>query len=352
MKSNSNVSQEAPSSFLSCDWGTSSFRLKLVETHGQKLLGETRRDIGVKSIYTQSSKEKKGDRSLHFESFLIRESLRLLESVRHTGHSIPLMLSGMITSSIGWVELPYARTPFALNGSGAVLQSKEISCPSGLHIDCRLISGVQSKDEMMRGEETELMGLFSLEPYRPLAEDCLAILPGSHSKHVRIQHGSIKAMRTYMTGELLEVLARHSILQTTVDFTSVFEQGFQWTLESQSTAYRDGIQHAQRSGLLGNLFQARARGVLYDTPGCDNIWFLMGLLIGEEIIQMKRQYPDELPILIAAGKRFSHLYREAACVLDLEAQLIFVKPQEMEMASTEGHRLMLRTHTGAKGQQP
>ena len=141
----------ASSLFLSCDWGTSSFRLRLIDAGRGEKLAETKRDVGVKSIYLQSVKERV-DRADLFKEFLVRETQDMLESNEVPTQSIRMMLSGMASSSIGWVDLPYARMPFPLDGSGAIVQAQDLSFDSGVDIDCRLISGVCSQDEMMRGE--------------------------------------------------------------------------------------------------------------------------------------------------------------------------------------------------------
>lgn len=341
-KQHHTASQAATSSslFLSCDWGTSSFRLRLIDAERGEKLAETKRDVGVKSIYLQSVKEG-SDRVDLFKNFLVRESRDMLESNGVVTKSIRMMLSGMASSSIGWVDLPYARMPFPLDGSGAIVQTKELSCDTGTRIECRLISGVCSQDEMMRGEETELMGVFSLAAYRSLTDHCLAVVPGTHSKHVLIRDGVMQSIQTYMTGELLEVLSRHSVLQATVDLATVFDQKFQMIQKSQQVSFKSGVLRAKQGGLLGGLFQARTRGVLYSAPAHDNIWYLLGLLIGEELLQIDRNHSRELPVLIAAGARFSELYRKAAEHLDAAVRLQFVQADDLDNASWLGQKVLI-----------
>ena len=86
---------------------------------------------------------------------------------------------------------------------------------------------------MMRGEETELMGLFRMPCHADLAENCVTILPGTHSKHIHIRSRKIEAIETFMSGECLEVLSQHSILSANADMEVLWKQGFQWTSEEQ-----------------------------------------------------------------------------------------------------------------------
>ena len=327
--------------FLSCDWGTSSFRLRLIDFRENQVLHETKKDIGVKSVFLQCDPSDQEGRNKHFESFLATECDQLLDAAQVAGDTITMMLSGMTTSSIGWIELPYANAPFPLDGAQAVIQAREIRSIKRRCVQCQLISGIQTETEMMRGEETELMGVFSQKKYRGLLSECLAIVPGTHSKHVLIVDGEIVSIETFMTGELLDVLGRHSILQATADLKCVFDQKFKMVSESQHEAFESGVVLARRSGLLGNLFQTRTRGVLKGASNTDNIWFLMGLLIGEEWCQLTTRRASNLPVLVAAGSRFGQLYSKAAVILGEGERLSRVLPEDMDLASSLGHRLLL-----------
>ena len=193
----------------------------------------------------------------------------------------------------------------------------------------------------MRGEETELMGLFRMPCHADLAENCVTILPGTHSKHIHIRSKKIEAIETFMSGECLEVLSQHSILSTNADMEVLWKQGFQWTGEEQKKAFTDGVHRSARRGLLGNLFQTRTRGVLHQHPSSTNVWFLVGLLIGEEWVTFKEHHSGDLPVLLAAGNKFSHLYDQAARTLELTNPIHTVEPSTMEMASSLGHALFI-----------
>jgi 2-dehydro-3-deoxygalactonokinase len=335
-----------PDYFLSCDWGTSSFRLRLIDFQENSVIHETKKNIGVKSVFLKCDSLDQEARDKHFESFLIAECDQLLDAAHVSNDCITMMLSGMTTSSIGWIELPYANVPFPLDGDQAVIQSKEIRSKKGRRIQCQLISGIQTETEMMRGEETELMGVFSQEKYQGLLSECLAIVPGTHSKHVLIVDGKIVAIETFMTGELLDVLGRHSILQVTADLKSVFDQKFKMVSESQHEAFKAGVLLARKSGLLGNLFRTRTRGVLNGASNADNIWYLMGLLIGEEWCQLASRRASSLPVLIAAGSRFGALYSKAALILGEGERVCRVLAEDMDLASSFGQQMLLNSRAG------
>ncbi len=68
--------------------------------------------------------------------------------------------------------------------------------------------------DMMRGEETEALGLWRLlAPDQP----CLFVLPGSHNKFICMgTDGSILGCMTSISGELLDALTHHTILADAV----------------------------------------------------------------------------------------------------------------------------------------
>ncbi len=85
------------------------------------------------------------------------------------------------------------------------------------------------------------------------------------------------AIRTYLTGELYELLSKHSILRhTVVESEDWDEDGF---IEGVNRANSEG------SSLLSNLFPVRAHDLLYDSDPNRSASFLSGLLIGDEIRQ-------------------------------------------------------------------
>src|SRR5688572_624436 len=162
--------------FVSGDWGTSNFRLRLVDGG---VTGEVRTDEGVAKLAALP-----GDRAEAFRSTLARglEQLKAPESW-------PVVVSGMASSSIGWKELPYATLPFSLDGRDAVWEKVD----GRVH----LISGLRSDTDVLRGEETEALGLVA-QLGREMPFEAVFILPGTHSKHLEVNPGGIAAVRTLM----------------------------------------------------------------------------------------------------------------------------------------------------------
>ena len=117
----------------------------------------------------------------------------------------PRIACGMIGSRQGWVEAPYVDCPASL----AALADRVVRAPHDL---LTIVPGVATRDaagipDVMRGEETQLLGAIGTDE-----RGVLAVLPGTHSKWARVEHGRVVDFTTFMTGELYAVLIDHSML--------------------------------------------------------------------------------------------------------------------------------------------
>jgi 2-dehydro-3-deoxygalactonokinase len=328
--------------FLSCDWGTTSFRLRRVAGPDRTVIREIREQAGVKSLYEKAMRsggEIEAARANVFESFLHTKLEALLSGEKTPENKLALVISGMASSSVGWRELAYSKTPFPLDGRGVRSEELNWSKPEWLG-PAYLISGVATACDMMRGEETEIIGLMSDSRLAPLRERSLLILPGTHSKHVWIEDQSVVDFRTFMTGELFEVLGRQSLLRASVDAAA--RTGHDSLSESDRAAFQEGASWAEAQGLAGGLFRVRTRAVLDRRPLADNTWFFSGLLIGAELESIGRN-AENRPVILAATRGLAELYGLA---LDMVAgrpmQWIQLPPEQVERATIAAHALFLQ----------
>lgn len=329
-----------PTDFLSCDWGTSSFRLRLVVGAERRIVHEVRSSVGIKSLLEQARAEGRAtmeQRAPLLAGYLRQQVEELLAAASTSASSYPLILSGMASSSVGWQELPYAAAPFPLDGSGARVAELDWDAPAGVAFT-RLVSGVATAVDMMRGEETEILGLMAAPEMQRYRERCLLLLPGTHSKHVQVVGDEVIGWRTFMTGELFEVLGRHSLLQASVDLAATRTES--WAPCARA-AFRAGVEQARAEGLAGSLFHVRSRAVLAGASPAENAWFLSGLLLGAEVAEgLSRVEP--WPVVLAATGRLSALYAEALSGWPGVSELLVVPPGRMERAVVDGHALLLR----------
>lgn len=99
---------------LCCDWGTSNFRLYLINTLNQEILGQVSDTKGVAVLFKEWEKQNDQDRVLFFRQFLQKKIHELAEQLGCDPSTIPVILSGMASSSIGILENPYSSLPFNL----------------------------------------------------------------------------------------------------------------------------------------------------------------------------------------------------------------------------------------------
>ena len=258
--------------FLSCDWGTSSFRLRLVERAGLRILAETHAKEGNAATASrwQQARQPPEQRSAFYLAVVQSHLRELEEAVKTSLDDVPVVISGMASSTIGLRELPYKPLPFAADGSDLVA---EILAPT---VDFKhatlLISGVSSTDDVMRGEETQLVGC----RFENTAEAQLFLHPGTHAKHVVVQHGQAVALKTYMTGEFFALLTTASILAASV------EEGGQLAEGSHLPWFEKGVRDSQQANLLHNAFLVRTNDLFKKASKRENYFYLSGLIIGSE----------------------------------------------------------------------
>lgn len=179
-----------------------------------------------------------------------------------------ILLSGMIGSRQGWVEAAYLPCPATPASIAAAL----VPVPfEGARV--RLVPGLSDRDEagvpeVMRGEETQLLGVMA-----EMGGTGLACLPGSHSKWARIEGGAIAGFRTYLSGEAFAALRQGTILGRMMV-----------EAPPDAAAFAEGVARSGAPGhLLHHLFGVRTRGLFGELADTASASYLSGLLIGHEI---------------------------------------------------------------------
>jgi 2-dehydro-3-deoxygalactonokinase len=258
--------------FLSCDWGTSSFRLKLVENNPFRIVAEVQNSHGISATHSAWQQNGAGHDRFLFYASLIKASVSLLEAkVNLLLSGVPIVISGMASSSLGMVILPYKHIPF--NTDGSDLELSWIKSSADFNHDVIILSGVCSDTDVMRGEETQLVGAAGLDP----ALEQLYIFPGTHSKHITVRNNRVVDFKTYMTGELFALLSKSSTLAEAVQGRHNFRD------ENSIQHFTQGVRDSKQSNLLHSLFTVRTRYLLQKYPGTINHSYLSGLLIGSEV---------------------------------------------------------------------
>ncbi|MFD1140078.1 2-dehydro-3-deoxygalactonokinase [Larkinella insperata] len=321
---------------LCCDWGTSSFRLRLIDGATYELLEEVTGQQGIATVFDawKNTGEKNGvSKEQFFREHLKRQIEGLAGKAAQSLDQIPVTVSGMASSSIGMEEIPYATLPFAMDGSRASVRHFEAD--ETFPHELLLISGVQSQEDVMRGEETQLIGLAALldqEGQRP--SDAIFIFPGTHSKHMYVRGGQLLNFETYMTGEVFKLMATHSILKDSVDLRSLsdFSAG-------NLAAFRAGVQEAD-SALLNRLFTVRTNQLFKKINKQQNAFYLSGLLIGAELKPLRAK--ENWQLVLCSGTNLFPFYQQAITDLKLVDRTTFIPAEVIDQAAVVGQVILFQ----------
>jgi 2-dehydro-3-deoxygalactonokinase len=313
--------------FLSVDWGTTNFRLRMVECPSQKVLEEIfLKNAGVKNLFYQWKKDG-GSRRLIFLNFLNKQIEHLkVEKPANT----PIIISGMASSSLGLLELPYAELPFATDGENAIVNFIK---PNGtIRFPIYLISGIRSPTDVIRGEETQLIGCMKNNE-RHLG-DQLYIFPGTHSKHILVRGNQIVDFKTYMTGEIFGLLATQSVLGN-----SVKAGGKKIGIKARHS-FEDGLKAAIHGNLLNEAFQIRTNYLFKKISKENNFYYLSGLMIGTEIKNLLSQSYDQ--IVVVGGSSIYPYYKMAFEMLQISENSKIFSPRAADRLVVKGQYKILK----------
>ena len=268
--------------YVAVDWGTSSFRLWLVDRAGN-ILGERRSHEGMMAAGKPGF------------AAVLRSHLEAVGAAP----GLPVIVCGMAGARGGWVEAGYVDTPARL----ASILGQAVTVP-GQDRDIRILPGIAQRDrkapDVMRGEETQLLGALGMEA----ADGAVVCMPGTHSKWVRANGGTVERFATFMTGELFDVVSRETILSHAVAAADEAED---------VDAFKSAVMAAfETPSFAANLlFQVRSGQLLYGGKPSSAREKISGTLIGLELAAgLSGEAPGEGIILVASG-RLQRLYQLA-----------------------------------------
>eukprot|EP01035_Chromulina_nebulosa_P002338 gene2338-3157_t len=209
-----------PGSFIAVDWGTTNRRVFRID------------DGNV----VATSRDSQGVTSLTRDAYPAE-----IAAIRARFGDLPILLAGMVGSTIGWREIPY------------------VSAPAGFAALAGGLGWIDARTAIAVG------GGYP-------CGDSLLCQPGTHCKWVRMARGEIADFTTAMTGELFALLRGHGLLaaQLTADVTA-------------GSAFREGVEAGKARDLAASLFGIRAAKLLGRRGDADAASYASGLLIGSDV---------------------------------------------------------------------
>lgn len=266
---------------IGVDWGTSNFRAFRFDNTG-KVIGRRSYPIGILKVregrFSETLQEHVGDWIADGETHVL--------------------LCGMVGSRQGWTEANYIQCPVKIDDL-----AKAVVKISFAGAKAMLIPGVMGEDsngvpEVMRGEETEAMGI---------VDDCdgcgLVCLPGTHTKWIELRDRSIVSFLTCMTGDAFAALRKHTILAKLMNSEAIMDE---------ASFLRGVARSADAGGLLHHLFSVRTLALTGDLKEDTTASYLSGLLIGHEV---RAVMPSEAHVHLVGALQLCKLYQQAIAAL-------------------------------------
>jgi len=233
--------------YIAIDWGTTNRRAYLMGDDGA-VLDALQDDCGALALA--------GD-----------DYAREVAAIRSRLGALPVVAAGMVGSTRGWREAPYAPAPADLSALAAAcvtLPDHEVVILPGVSLRA------DQRCDVMRGEEVQVLGAAAagLAP-----ADALFCQPGTHNKWIRLADGRITDFTTALTGELFALLRGQGVLAGMLDAPV-----------ADGPAFRRGLARgAGATDLAVALFEVRAAVLLGDLPCEDAAAFVSGVLIGADV---------------------------------------------------------------------
>jgi 2-dehydro-3-deoxygalactonokinase len=262
--------------FIGIDWGTSNARFMLINAEGTGTLVEERSAQGVSRLA--------GAETIEATCF------EMLSGWPH----VPVVMAGMVGSNIGWRPAPYAKTPVTSGRATAIrfdVRDRQFA----------LLAGVETVRadgflDVMRGEETQIFGGIG-------SDSALVCLPGTHSKWAVVSDGAITDFHTAMTGELIDIIGRSSILLNPKRAPS----------GQPSIAFAEGVAAVKASalGLETLLFTVRSRQIVGTLSAEAADSYLAGLCIAADIRSALTLHVNAPSVALIGSPALTALYASA-----------------------------------------
>lgn len=206
----------------------------------------------------------------------------------------PMVACGMVGAKSGWREARYVDT----GADAAALAAAVVRVETSLGRPLSIIPGMKSDEpDVMRGEETQLIGAN--------VGDGIVVLPGTHSKWVRMTDGHVDSFATFFTGEMNALIRDHS---------SVGKALASKPDPHDHASFDMGIAYARAGAAswLHDLFVLRAAVVTGQKTEAEVSTALAGWLLGCEFAAALAMYPQTRGIATIASATLVPWYQSAA----------------------------------------
>jgi 2-dehydro-3-deoxygalactonokinase len=248
--------------------------------------------------------------------------------------------AGMITSSLGLLEVPHIRPPAGASELAAASQWRDF--PELTDLLVLLVPGVRSGPEqvdvdsvramdVMRGEETLCAGLVALGLMKPPA---IVLNLGSHWKAIALdEEGKIRSSVTSLSGELIHALQSQTILAGSISKQRPSRIDPSW-LEA-------GMRDQRAAGLSRALFCARLLDLARQGSAEQRFAHVMGAVIAADLdaLILRKVLSSHTNVVLVGASAVSEAWRYALTQNGITADVI--GESDAEKALLTGLRTIL-----------
>lgn len=205
--------------------------------------------------------------------------------------------SGMITSELGLYNLAHIPAPAGKqelkNGSKSIIFEDIAPIPITFIPGIKNTFDVDTTEsltqaDVMRGEETELIGLMELMDVK---RSFSAVLPGTHNKIIKVdENGRIVSCCTAMSGEVLSAVSGNTILKNSLPKPLINGE--------PNLAFVDkGYETANQLGINAALFKTRILSNFYHCTNQEKASYFAGVVLSSDICLIRQTAGEGLILL-------------------------------------------------------
>lgn len=248
------------SNFLTIDGGTTNTRVYLIKN-----------DLLADSVALNV-----GARSAIEDKMILKNAIKNAIDKLLSAHSLgandvkAILASGMITSESGLMPIEHISLPVGVHELAEAIKCycfNEITpIPFYFVPGVKIVSDKLEDADMIRGEETEIMGI--------IQGDGIYVLEGSHSKIIKVKDGRIVDFNTMLTGEMISSLSEHTILKDSLRLDKS-------CLDREHL--KRGFEYARKNGLNEALFKTRVLKNLFGADYDLTYSFFLGAILQGEV---------------------------------------------------------------------
>ena len=226
-----------------------------------------------------------------------------------------IVAGGMLSSEFGLLAVPHVTAPAGLPELAGAVVSGTLSqvWPLPIHF----VPGVRTpadpgpdgwmRADLMRGEECETLGALTELSRRgliePDEEGLVFVWPGSHTKLVQVDgQGRITRSQTTLTGELIQSLARHTLIAASLPA--------ELPLVLDAEVAEAGGRASQGQGLGRAAFLVRVAALMGTLSPNQRASFLIGAVVADDVGHLARHsiLAQQRPVWVGGREPLRRLY--------------------------------------------